>query len=247
VSEENVPSEGEPQEITRPEYVPEKFWNSDNNEVNLEAAFKSYGELESKIGQKEDSLRESIETDLNKSRMEGVPDSVDGYEYKPPTLENAPEGWEVEINEEDSLLQWWKETSHAQKLTQDQYQEGIQKFFDITYSLPNKEDAVAELGENGQDRINAVDGWMASNLTEDQYNAVAEFATSAAAIDVLETLIGKTGEPDLASFGNQAPTGEVSEEKIREMMNDPRYWKTGSIDNDYKQKVTDMWAKLYSK
>ena len=240
----DVPAEP-PVETTRPEYVPEKFWNAESNEVNLEGVFKSYGELESKIGQKQDDLRASIEEEFNAKRMEGVPDSVDGYEYKAPTLENAPEGWEIEVNEEDPLLQWWKETAFNQKLTQDQYQDGIQKYFELTFQPEDKEAQVAELGENGQARIDAVDGWMAKNLSEAEYNVISEFATNAAAIAVLETLIEKTGEPDLASFGNQAPTGDVSEEKIRQMMDDPRYWKVGSIDDAYRKEVTDMWQKLY--
>lgn len=245
MSEVNVPSEGEPQEITRPEYVPEKFWDTESNQVNLEGVFKSYGELESKIGQKEDALRSSIEEELNGKRLEGVPESVDGYEYKAPTLENAPEGWEVEVNEDDPLLQWWKETAFNQKLTQDQYQDGIQKYFEMTFNPANKEKAVAELGENGQARIDAVDGWMAANLDEAEYGVIAEFATSAAAISVLEKLIEKTGEPDLSSFGSQAPAGNNTEESIRKMMDDPRYWKTGQIDNAYKEKVTKMWQDLY--
>lgn len=246
MSEESVPSGGEPQEITRPEFVPEKFWNSESNEVNLEGVFKSYGELESKIGQKEDALRESIEADLSKARLEGVPESMDGYEYKPPTLENAPEGWEIEVSEDDPLLQWWKQTSFDQKLTQDQYQDGIQKYFEMTYSMPNKEDAINALGENGQARIDAVDGWMSANLDEAEYGVIAEFATSAESIAVLEKLIEKTGEPDLSSFAAQAPTGDITEAKIREMMDDPRYWKVGMIDNAYKAKVTEMWEKLYN-
>ena len=176
--------------------------------------------------------------------MEGGPDSIEGYEYKAPTLENAPEGWEVEVNEEDPLLQWWKETAFNQKLTQDQYQDGIQKYFDLTFQPEDKEAQVAELGENGQDRINAVDGWMAQNLSEDEYAVIAEFATSAKAIAVLESLIEKTGEPDLASFGNQAPSADVTEDKIRQMMDDPRYWKTGSKDPAYIEEVTQMWQKL---
>lgn len=236
--------EGAP-EAARPEYVPEKFWNEESKEVNLEGVFKSYGELESKIGQKEEAIRESLEADFNKTRMDGVPDTLEGYEYKAPTLENAPEGWDIEVNEDDPLLGWWKETAFNQKLTQDQYQDGIQKYFEMTFNPANKEKELAELGENGQERVDAVDGWVANNFTEEEYAVVAELASSAAGIAVLEKFIGMTGEPDLASFGSQAPAGNVDEAKLEEMMNDPRYWKAGSIDEGYRARVTEMFQKAY--
>ena len=36
----------------KPEYVPEKFWNKDLNEVNVEELSASYNSLEKKIGSK---------------------------------------------------------------------------------------------------------------------------------------------------------------------------------------------------
>ena len=36
---------------TRPEFIPEKFWNSEKGEANYEALGKSYGELETKLAQ----------------------------------------------------------------------------------------------------------------------------------------------------------------------------------------------------
>ena len=47
----------EPQEtVERPEFIPEKFWDADRSEPNVEALGSSYKALESKLGQRTEEL-----------------------------------------------------------------------------------------------------------------------------------------------------------------------------------------------
>lgn len=227
----------------RPEYLPEKFWNAESNAPNVEGLAKSYSELEKKFSQRASALKE----ELMSERPEGVPESIDGYEFKMPEIQNIPEGWDVSMQEDDPMLNWWKETAYERGLTQDEFQEGIDKYFDLHFGgLPSREAELNALGDNAQARIDKVDMWLNKNLNEDEYNAIADFAVTADAIQVLEKIIGiEQSEPSLSGFGEEPSTGNVSEDKLRAMMDDPRYWKPGEVDDAYRQQVTEAWQKHY--
>ena len=238
-------SEATPTAVPRPEYLPEKFWNTEANQPNVEGLAKSYTELEKKFSQRASSLREELEAEILKPR-DGVPESADKYQYAVPELENLPNGWEAQMSDDDPMLGWWKETAYSRGLTQDEFQEGINKYFEYHFGgLPNHEAELSALGENAQARIDRVDMWLSKNLTEQEYNVMADFAVDANSIKVLEKIIGIQAEPSLSDFEAEPSTGSMSEDKLRQMMDDPRYWKPGEIDNAYRAKVTEAWQKHF--
>jgi len=229
--------------VPRPEYLPEKFWNAEENSPNIEGLAKSYSELEKKFSQRASSLKE----ELMSEKREGVPDSMDGYEFNMPEINNLPDGWDVSMQEDDPMLGWWKETAHARGLTQDEFQDGINRYFDLHFGgLPDRSVELQALGDNAQARIDRVDMWLNKNLDENEYNAIADFAVTADAIQVLEKIIGiQQSEPSLSGFDGEPMTGNMSEDKLRQMMDDPRYWKPGELDDAYRAQVTAAWQKHY--
>ena len=240
-----VEASSEPTAVPRPEYLPEKFWNTESSQPNVEGLAKSYTELERKFSQRASALREELEKEILAPR-EGVPESPDKYQYAVPSIENLPNGWEAQMADDDPMLGWWRETAHSRGLTQDEFQEGINKYFEYHFGgLPNREAELQNLGENGQARVDAVDMWLGKNLTEQEYNVIAEFAVNADSIKVLEKIIGIQAEPSLSSFEGAPSTGSVNEDKLREMMDDPRYWKPGQIDDAYRSQVTKAWQKHF--
>ena len=52
----------------RPEYVPEKFWNKDLNEVNVEELSASYNSLEKKLGARTDELSKQVREEIEKEK-----------------------------------------------------------------------------------------------------------------------------------------------------------------------------------
>ncbi len=228
----------------RPEYLPEKFWDTEAGSPNIEGLAKSYTEIESKFGQRASALREEIETEIQKPR-EGVPESAEAYEYELPK-EGLPVGWEFQAAEDDPMLGWWRDTAFSRGMTQDEFQAGINKYMEMQVSgIPDKDAEMKALGENAQERIDRVDLYLGKNLNEDEYNVLADFAVNAEALQVLEKLIGIQAEPSISKFGGEPSTGSSSEDEIRSMMDDPRYWKHGEMDDAYRTKVTEMWQKLY--
>ena len=119
MTEENVTQETTEEKSTRPEYIPEKFWNQDTGEANVEALSTSYNSLEKKLGQRTDELTKQIRTDIEQERASNVPEK---YEI---TMPEIPEDVDMEVNEDQPLLQWWSETAKSMGLSQDQFNEGI--------------------------------------------------------------------------------------------------------------------------
>ena len=59
---------------SRPDFVPEKFWNADTGEVRLEDAFKSYSEIEKKGRARSDTMRSEIMAELEAQSVADRPE-----------------------------------------------------------------------------------------------------------------------------------------------------------------------------
>ena len=68
-----APVEQTTQEVVRPEWLPEKFQTP-------EELAKSYGELSTKIGQKEDDIKEQVMKQLEEEAYSGRPESAGDYQ-----------------------------------------------------------------------------------------------------------------------------------------------------------------------
>ncbi len=71
ISIETNPSEI-PANISRPEYIPEKFWNPQNNQIRVEEMAKSYSELEKQFSKKSSQSDEiaKLNNELHQARAE---------------------------------------------------------------------------------------------------------------------------------------------------------------------------------
>ena len=73
MAEEEQKTNGELKPRKRPEYVSEKFWNADTNEVNLEDLASSYNSLEKKLGSRTEELSKQIRQDIEQERIANTP------------------------------------------------------------------------------------------------------------------------------------------------------------------------------
>ena len=82
----------EPVETTdRPEWLPEKYKTGED-------LAKAYKELESKLGNKDETLRKEIEEEFNRTKYENRPENKGDY--------TLPEGIDEGEAIESELLQW---------------------------------------------------------------------------------------------------------------------------------------------
>jgi len=221
----------------KPEYVPEKFWNKDLNEVNVEELSASYNSLEKKLGARTDELSKQVREDIEKEKRAKVPEN---YEITKPELE---EGVDVDINADMPLLQWWQKTAKDNGLTQEQFNEGINAFVNNEVSaLPSAEDEKKSLGDNAQARIEAAELWSKKNLSTDAYETMAKIASSANGVKLIEEIMKLNKDAPIPNT-ETAIEAAPSLSDLRAMMKDKRYW----LDKDpaYITKVSNLYEKYY--
>lgn len=223
----------EGQNAQRPDYVPEKFWK--DGRIDLENAFKSYSELETRFTTKTEELLKQLDAD----RRKNLPESPDKYEVQL--------GEEAPIAKEDlethPAVDWWRKTAHEAGLPPEKFNEGVAQLVGILTQGPDLEAEAAKLGENAKVRIEAVSQWAQTTFKEpEEFVAVQLLGTSAAGIKVLERLMGKG--PGLQD-DNAPPPPRITVEDLRKMQGDPRYYDPARRDMAFVRQVDEGFALLY--
>ena len=98
---------------SRPEWLPEKF-------ESPEAMAKSYGELESWKGKREEDLRSELISEMEK----------EAYSSRPATSGDfaIPEIVDEELATDNALFQWWAEHAYENGYSQEEFEDGILQF-----------------------------------------------------------------------------------------------------------------------
>jgi len=237
--EEVVTQETEQTEGSKPDYVQDKFWNKDLNEINIEELSSSYNSLEKKLGARTEDLSKQIREDIFNETKANTPEE---YEIKLPEL---PENVDLNVDKEMPLLQWWSETAKSKGLSQDEFNKGIEAFVNNEISsLPNQDNERELLGENATQRIEAADLWSKKNLSPDAYSSISEFASTAQGVKALEEIMSLNKDAPMPTT-ETAIEAAPSLDDLRSMMKDPRYWKDGERDPAYIAKIGSLYEKYY--
>lgn len=163
------------------------------------------------------------------------------YEFK------VPEGLGVELVNDHPLLGEFQKWAKESQLSQDGYQHLIGMLAQYEAAqLPDMNQMKKDLGDNADDRINAVTGWAKANLAPAEYEALRE-ATSgkqaAAAFKVIEAAINKTRQVALPKPGQDVMAAQPNGlEGIRAMMEkrDANGRLLMQVDSEYRNKVEKM-------
>ena len=223
---------------SRPDEVPEKFWDAERGAIRVEALLKSYRELERKLSARfappgDDAPEEER---LRFRRAMGVPDTADGYAVQP---KHELIGADAEVNA----------ALHQAGFTPTQ----VQLVYDLAAErlLPIVAEAASQFeAERQRDRLRAefggeeryrrtakqISAWGRANLPAEVLTALS---TTADGVIALHRMMEK-GEPALARQA-EAPEG-VDEAALRRMMRDPRYWR--SREPDFVRRVTEGFRRL---
>jgi len=237
--EEVVTQETEQTESSKPDFVQDKFWNKDLNEINIEELSSSYNSLEKKLGARTEDLSKQIREDISNEVKASTPE-----EYKI-ALPELPENVDISVDKEMPLLQWWSETAKAKGLSQEEFDKGIEAFVNNEISsLPNQDNERELLGENATQRIEAADLWSKKNLSPDAYSSISEFASTAQGVKALEEIMSLNKDAPMPTT-ETAIEAAPSLDDLRSMMKDPRYWKDGERDPAYIAKIGSLYEKYY--
>ena len=233
VSQENT------SEVQIPEYIPEKFWDSERNEIKVEELGASYKALEQKLGMRTEDLVRQVQEDYENQRKSSVPES---YEVR---LPEVPEDVEITVDPEQELVKSWQQICRDNGLSQEVFDQGVAAFVNNEIAgLPNLQEEMAKLGDNARERIEAADLWSKKYLSTDAYDAIANLASTAEGVKALEEIMSLSRSKPLPNT-NTVIDVELDERDLQSMMKDPRYWKEGMKDPAYIAKVTNLYQKKY--
>lgn len=233
VSQENT------SEVQIPEYIPEKFWDTERNEIKVEELGASYKALEQKLGMRTEDLIKQVQEDYENQRKSSVPES---YEVR---LPEVPEDVEITVDPEQELVKSWQQICRDNGLSQEVFDQGVAAFVNNEIAgLPNLQEEMAKLGDNARERIEAADLWSKKYLSTDAYDAIANLASTAEGVKALEEIMSLSRSKPLPNT-NTVIDVELDERDLQSMMKDPRYWKEGMKDPAYIAKVTNLYQKKY--
>ena len=228
-----------PSEVTKPDYIQDKFWNAETKEVNIENLASSYNSLESKLGSRTEDLSKQIRADLENERLSKVPES---YKLNVPEMD---ENTKVTISEDMPIVKWWGKTAKEAGLSQEQYDSGVNAFIEnATANLPNPELERQKLGDSGKERIEAANMWSKKHLSPDAYNAISSFASTADGVKALEEVMKLTKDSSMPTAPTQVDVA-ASMDDLKSMLNDPRYYDSARRDPAYVRRVTELYEKAY--
>ena len=219
---------------SRPEYVPEKFWDAEKGEARLQTFGESYTQLEQKFHSKMDDLRTEVKAESLANRPENASD------YTLPELEG------VEFQEGDPLLSFWREQAHGMGMDNDGFQAGIKSYVEaMQATAPNVDQELAKLGEDGQTRIDAINAWADAKLTEDTKNALNSLATTAEGVVAIEEMMSLSqASANTVDASQSTPVAETLEE-LQALMNTEKYWGAAGVrDDQLVDRVTKGFERL---
>lgn len=223
----------------KPDGVPDKFWNPENG-LNLTALNNGYLNLESSRGEFKESTRRALEEEFS-ARLPKAPAE---YAVTPPKIDDAPQGFKYDPASDpviQSVIGVGKDANITQdalnKLTESRARAELERFKSTGQRV------VEVLGDNATARIEKLSTRLKDTLGEDGFKSVAELISDPHAVVALEKLTGNRGTP---GAGGGAPEPELTEGKLRTMMNDPRYYDPQRRDPEYVKKIEQGFTALYA-
>ena len=213
----------------RPEWLPEKYKTGED-------LAKAYKELESKLGNKDESLRKEIEEELNVKRYENRPENKGDYKL--------PEGIDEGEAVESELMQWWAEHSFENGYSQEMFESGIQKYMDALSSTEvNIDDEMIKLGDQALDRTTAASAFANKFFPKEVMSAIERMAETHEGIVAIEHIMESMKSPSLNQGAD--PVDTIDESDLRTMMLDDRYHNPTKRDPAYVKSIEDGFKKLY--
>ena len=211
----------------RPEWLPEKYSSGED-------LAKAYKELESKLGNKEEDIRNKLLEEIQTEAFGDRPDSAGDYQL--------PDIVDDNLAVDNELLQWWSEHSFENGYGQEEFQKGIEMYAQaVNGSQPDLEAEASKLGDNANDRIQAASMFANKFFPEKSLPAIERMCESHEGILALEAIMEATKDGSF-SDGTQ-PTGQTTQAELDQMMQDPRYWDKN--DTAYVKQVEEGFKRLY--
>ena len=127
----------------------------------------------------------------------------------------------------------------------DQYDEGVKAFIDnAVANLPNTELEQQKLGDAGKERVEAASMWSKKHLTPEGFSTISALAATAEGVQVVEEIMKLTKDSNMPTSNTQVDA-QATQDDLKAMLNDPRYWDSSKRDPGYVRRVTELYEKAH--
>ena len=227
-----------PEVIIRPDYIPEKFWNAETNEVRVEGLAKSYAEMEKSRGNIE-GLREQWESE----RLSIRPETPDAY-----ALPNN-EALDMDALAASPIVSLWRQAAHEAALPQEAFERVINDYAqaEIDAMQARQANEIQKLGENASDRTTAVRLWAEKTFKDGELLSVQRIATDADGVQALERIMGALSERGIDVGISEGAGQEESYEDIQKLMQSKEYYDSSRRDPKVVARVENWFKKNTTK
>ena len=217
------------------EQIPEKFLN-ENGELNTSALVKSYCELEKKMGNMI-SVPNNESDDVTKQKFNhaiGVPDSADEYPKN-------------DLFDDESVRKKFHEIGLTSSQVEKIYniaEEFLQPTLKNLFQLQTQSNAINELKKFFGDDDKMNEAMREINAFGERFlphDAFEELCSTPQGIQGIYKMM-QSMEPNVLT--NKNATENLSDNDLRNMMRDPKYWR--DHDPEYVRKIENGFKKLYS-
>ncbi len=196
---------GKTEKPTRPEWVPESFFDPEKGVKGTE------------LRQKFDELSTRVAAD--DSRKASLPATPEAYELKLPETFKAPEGIAVALDANDPLYKEARTLAHAKGWTQGDFSDALGIVAQMRAGEAAKYEALktqnlAALGAKGPERIDAVTRWLNANGAPEEVKPIIATLATSGHVTFFEKIISKLTSQGSGSFrrgGEDVDTGKVDD------------------------------------
>ena len=217
----------------RPEWLDAKF-------ETPEQLQNSYNQLQQKFHTRRDEIKEELIREINEEAEKKAPISPADYKIEL----QSKEGEELVVNDDDPMVDWFRDKAHEYGLDNNEFNELIAEYNTVSaQSGPDWNVESQTLGEHAERRLERVDTWAHSHLSESAYNAFANIPASADMVKCFEELMELNGQPKFNMVNTTEFQEAVTPEDLKAAIADEKYWKNGG-DPAHIAKVRQMSAQI---
>jgi len=195
---------------SRPEGLPEQFWDAETGSVKFEDLGKSYNEL-SAFKAQADSLRAA------------APETPDGYAFRVPDSVKLPDGYTFVANPDDPLVSLGRQVAHRAGLDQSGFDDLVKMYAEHQTGQAQqletwKGEQVKALGPQGPQRVAAVKQYLTAVAGAAVLPVFDFVLDTKSGVEAIERLMRHANSGGVPSYGQSGRESGAAPELDRSKM-----------------------------